>query len=119
MNVSAVVLGLLSSFGKGYIMPMDYVTLLIIVIFSIIIGIGVYKVFLNSWIRKLKHPLNLRLIAIALSINLIVSVGYIYIRKVLIATPTFSQVWLIPIILSSVWLIFTIIVSIWGKQIRS
>jgi hypothetical protein len=106
-----------TTFGKGYIAPMDYAALLIIIMVSVIIAMGIYRVFISGWVNGFRHPLNLRLLTISLALTLIGGIGFIYIRKVLLIELTFNELWLPPIILGSIWIVFAVVLSLFGKKL--
>jgi hypothetical protein len=106
-----------STFGKGYLAPIDYLALTLIVILALVISIGLYYALIGSWIRDMKHPLNLRLIFIGLAVVLIMMGGYTYLLYVFVSPVPLSRIFWPLIIIFLIWIIYTILVSIFGKKV--
>lgn len=116
---SFIPLNILSNtFGKGYLAPIDYIFLLLIIIFFSTVSIGIYHALLRSWINSVKHPMNLRLILFGFTITMISIFCYSFLIHVyLIEVPIKKILW--PnLILFLTWVIYSVIILIWGKQIR-
>lgn len=112
---------LLNIFGKGYLAPIDYLIILIIMIVGAFVGIVLYFVTLSAWVRKVRFPFTMRLLWTGFSLTLIGIITYWFLHFVLKEEPppmARDLYWPTGIIFG-LFLIYTIIVWSTAKKPRT
>lgn len=75
MNLLATIVAMQTENSDQFWLAFDWLILIGIVLFSIVMAWAVYRFWISGWVRNLRHPFNLRLFALTVGLALFLTGG--------------------------------------------